>query len=100
MVSINPSGIQSIKLSKEEHTALLQYCSDMIKDEVLQKLFYATDGFLTLTKEQCAELRSIVDHKMNRIDSYPAIDLLGQVFNKLSPNPVTRQIAKQLGGQE
>ena len=56
--------------------------------------------FLTLTKEQCAELRSIVDYKMNQIDNYLDIDLLGQVFNKLSPSPITRQIAKQIGETE
>jgi hypothetical protein len=95
MVSFNPANARIIRVTLDEQQALLQYCT-YINDDIRRTLFSSHDGMLTLTPEQCDELRNSIGIEIDRIGNDEAANALGEVYNKLSSNPTTRSIAEKL----
>ncbi len=96
MVSFKSNDMRILRLTKQEQSAILEFCNDLIEQSVLELIYTATDGVIVLTKQQCKDLRAAVDGRMNQVKDYDAIDDLSKVFNKLSDNPAVRQIASEL----
>jgi len=95
MVTFSDPEIRTIKLAQKEQLALLQCCANIPAD-IHQLLFSATDGFLTLTLQQCNHLRRIVEAEIDRISNPETADTLIGVSHKLITNPIFRNMAEQL----
>ncbi|MBI9019038.1 MAG: hypothetical protein JEZ07_17440 [Phycisphaerae bacterium] len=100
MVNFDSEKTQNLNLSPKELAILMHHCSGLIDDEILRKLFSATNGMLILTKQQAHNLRLIVDVCLTKVLNPDEADILSQIFKKLSPNYLTRQISEQMAERE
>lgn len=95
MVSLNPNEIKTIQLTKEEQAVILQHCGNTIPYEMVEQIYSATDGVLMLDKQQSQFLRAAINIKIEQLGDINVADILGNISNRLSPNPMTRRIAEE-----
>lgn len=99
MIQINPDNMLRIELTPKEIKTVLQYCHS-IDDEMYDRIQNARNGVLHLLVEDCRFLKGCIDAGILTARKPKVKDILGTVFNKLSPNPNTRSIAEEIEGQD
>jgi hypothetical protein len=99
MIQINPDRIITVELTPKEQKTLVRYCESIGRD-IYRKILDAKNGVLILLVEECQYLRQYVGLMTEDIDRPKVQDILGKIFNKLSTNPVIRDLSEELSGQD
>jgi hypothetical protein len=89
----------TVELTAKEQKVLVNYCESIGRD-IYRKILDARNGVLSLLIEEGQCLRQYVALRIEQIDRPKVQDILGQLYNKLSPNPVIRDIGEELSGQD
>lgn len=99
MIQLNSNNMVRVELTPKEQKTVLKYCQSIERD-IYDRIMNSSDGVLHLLVEDCHYLKGCVQLEIDRITIPKIQNILGKVFNKLSPNPVTRSIANEIEGQD
>ncbi len=99
MIQINPDRLVRIELTSKERKTVLTSCKGIDKS-TYDKIIYSEDGVIELLIEECHDLRHSIFLGAEQTDKPKIKDILGKVFNKLTPNPIARSMAEQLSEYE
>lgn len=99
MIQLNPDNMVRIELTPKEQKVLLKYCQSMDSD-IYDRIANSPDGVLHLMIEDCCHLRECVRIELDRAKKPKVQDVLSGLWNKLSPSPVTREIAEELSNHD
>lgn len=97
MIQLNPNNMVRIELTSKEQKAILKHCQSLDRS-VYDRIANARDGVLHLLIEDCQSLRECVHVEVDRAKKPKVQDVLGKLYNKLTPNPITRDIAEEISG--
>ncbi len=95
MIQINPDRLVRIELTPKERKTVLKFCEGIDKN-TYDKIIYSEDGVIELLIEECHDLKHSIFLGVEQTDKPKIKDILGKVFNKLTPNPIARSLAEQL----
>ena len=99
MIQINPDKLVRIELTPKERKTVLKFCEGIDKN-TYDKIIYSEDGVIELLIEECHDLKHSIFLGVEQTDKPKIKDILGKVFNKLTPNPTARSLAEQLSEYE
>ncbi len=99
MIQINPDRLVRIELTPKERKTVLTSCKGIDKS-TYDKIIYSEDGVIELLIEECHDLKHSIFLGVEHTDKPKIKDILGKVFNKLTPNPIARSMAEQLSEYE
>ena len=99
MIQINPENMVRIELTPKEQKTVLQYCQFTYRD-IYERIRNAQNGVLHLLEEDYYYFIGAIQAGIQTAKKPKIKNILGTVFNKLSPNPVTRSIADEIEGQD
>ena len=97
MIQLNPDNLVRVELTPKEQKTVLNHCQSIDRD-IYDRIRNAPDGVLHLLIEDCHYLKGCIHLEMERNIIPENQTILGKVFNKLSPNPITRDIAAEIEG--
>ncbi len=95
MIQINPDKLVRIELTPKERKTVSKFCEGIDKN-TYDKIIYSEDGVVELLIEECHDLKHSIFLGVEHTDKPKIKDILGKVFNKLTPNPIARSMAEQL----
>ena len=87
-----------IELTPKEHKTLLQHCQFIDRD-IYDRIQNAHNGVLHLLVEECYYLKGAIQAGIQKANKPKIKNILGSVFNKLSPNPIVKSIADEIEAQ-
>ena len=99
MIQINPNNLIRIELTPKEIKTVLQYCHS-IDDDIYGRIQNAQNGVIHLLVEDCYYLKGCIQAGIQTAKKPKVRNILGTVFNKLSPNPKIKSIADEIEGQD
>ena len=99
MIQLNSNKMVRVELTPKEQKTLLKYCQSIDRD-IYDRIMNSSDGVLHLLVEDCHYLKGCIQIEIDRITIPKIQTILGRVFNKLSPNPITRSIAEEIEKQD
>ena len=98
MIQINPDKIVRIELTPKEQKTILKHCHSLDKD-IYGRILNAQDGVLHFLIEDLHHIRECIRVEVDRARKPKVQGILGNLYNKLLPNPATRILAEELGDQ-
>ncbi|MCD6393666.1 MAG: hypothetical protein J7M40_09170 [Planctomycetes bacterium] len=98
MIQINPDKMVRIELTPKEQKTILKHCHSLDMD-TYDRILNAEDGVLHFLIEDLHHIRECIRVEVDRAGKPKVQDILGNLYNKLSPNPATRILAEELGDQ-
>ena len=99
MIQINPNNMVKVELTHKEQKTVLTHCQDMDRD-IYDRIQNARNGVIHLLIEDCYYLKGAIQAAIQTATKPKVQNILGTVFNKLSPNPTTKNIAEEIEGQD
>ena len=95
MIQLNPDNMVRIELTPKEQKMLLAHCQT-IDSFTYNRIANAQDGVLHLLIDECYDLQNSIFTAIEQTNKPKVKDILGHVFNKLTPNPQSRAILEEL----
>ena len=99
MIQINPERMIRIELTPKEQKTILTHCQNVDKN-IYDRIKNVRNGVLHLLVEDCYYFKEYIHAAIQTAKKPKVQNILGNVFNKISPNPITRSIAKEIEGQD
>ena len=97
MIQINPDNMVRIELTPKEQKTVIQHCP--IDRDIYDRIQNAQNGVLHLLAEDCYHLKGCIQAGIQTAKKPKIQNILGTVFNKLSPNPIVKSIADEIEAQ-
>ena len=94
MIQLNPDNMVRIELTPKEQKTILKHCQSLDRD--IYDRIANGDGILHLLLQDCHYLRECVRIELDRAKKPKVQDILGKLYNKLSTNPFTHEIAEEI----
>jgi len=98
MVQI-PSNIKTIALSPQETDAILRH-SRYIERYYYDLIMKSPNGVIPLHEPDYLRFRAQIGQEMKAANSPQIEDIFAHLYNRLSPNPVSRRLAEELSGRD
>jgi hypothetical protein len=99
MIQLNSNKMVRVELTTKEQKTVLKYCQSIDRD-IYDRIMNSSNGVLHLLIEDCHYLKGCIQLELDRITIPKIQTILGKVFNKLSTNPITRNIAEEIEKQD
>lgn len=99
MIQINPDKIRVVELTPKEQKTILKHCHSIDRD-MYDRIRTARNGVLHLLEEECHYLRECLYVEVNKTTMPKVKNILGNLHNKLSLNPVARVFAEEFEGYD
>ena len=97
MIQIYPDKIRVIELTPKEQKTILKHCHSIDRD-MYNRIRNARNGVLHLLEQECHYIRECIYAEVNRATKPKVKNILGNLHNRLSLNPVARVFAEEFSG--